>query len=195
MTSIYSGEVLEFISSDDTSLQIIFKPCNEQLNYIRSSDFHNWRCTIYNDICRVFEQNSKQKTQYEMINRLNSIDIAKRQSIVQSNVIPDISVCDNCKNVYDNTKKSPECQQDKSHSECLRNTCSECILSSQKSGKCCVCEKRFAIECPICFEEVSFEHVTVSRVCDHIVCNKCYIASMRSSNPIEKCPCCRSVGF
>ena len=91
------------------------------------------------------------------------------------------------------------CFSDKPTTPCLHfdcpGACEDCRNEEnggpEPRADCCACGKEQKLQCPICFDIFSQEHLEIFK-CRHCICLRCYLNSYRVKKHIKKCPTCRA---
>lgn len=77
------------------------------------------------------------------------------------------------------------------HFDCP-GACEECRKELDVVDKCCACGKSQKMQCPVCFDTFTTDHLEIFK-CRHCICLRCYLTSYKVNKNIKKCPTCRAV--
>lgn len=76
------------------------------------------------------------------------------------------------------------------HFDCS-GACDDCRDASLlETGTCCACGQEQRLECPICLESKTPDHMNIF-ACKHAVCWQCNCKAHEAKRPLTKCPVCR----
>ena len=132
------------------------------------------------------------KEQYKKVSSIlfNKLDKETKLSLIDT--VPELKV------LFKYDKLCAVCFGDKPTTPCVHfecpGACAEC--HSGKDGIkdesiCCACGKEQKLQCPVCFDTYSVDHLEIFK-CRHCICLRCYLNSYKVKRKIKKCPTCRA---
>ena len=133
------------------------------------------------------------KIKYKKISSVlfNKLSRGDKQTLIQTN--------HDVKNVLKEDELCACCFSKKPTTPCLHfdcpGACEDCRnednVDNQPRADCCACGKEQKLQCPICFDVFSQEHLEIFK-CRHCICIRCYLNSYLVKKHIKKCPSCRA---
>jgi len=163
----------------------------ELLKDTQETEIVNLREQIANER-KLHKTHTKIKEQYKKVSSIlfNKLDKKTKLSLIDT--VPELKVLLK----YD--KLCAVCFADKPTTPCVHfecpGACADCHSGEdgiKDKSKCCACGKEQKLQCPVCFDTYSVDHLEIFK-CRHCICLRCYLNSYKVKKKIKKCPTCRA---